>query len=490
MISFKPLIQLDREADLPIFLQLHNALVKLIKSGILKGGAKLPGTRGLAEQLTLHRKTVIAAYDELLSQGWTESIPSKGTFVSNKLPEIQPVGNATDGRHQANAGFNFDPQLNLHRHYPAKKQQLILDEGIPDVRIAPMTEILRHYRGIISRSYNAKHLAYGSFYGDESLRITLANYLQETRGIACTPENVMITRGSQMGMYLSSQLIHKSGGYSVVGNTNYIAANLTLEDAGAKLLFASVDDKGLVTADIEAFCKVYNVKSVFVTSHHHHPTTVTLSPERRVHLVELAREYGFAILEDDYDYDFHYQRSPLLPLASTDAGNHVVYMGAMCKIVAPAIRVGYLVGPKDFIEAAGHFRRIIDRQGDAIMERAIALMIEQGDLQRHIRKALKTYQERRDHFYQLLQTHLSPYLEFQLPEGGMAFWAILRKDLNWDKVAQRCLEKGLIIPDYVNYDPYNAGHNGIRMGFAALNKEEQTEVVLILKACLEKISAN
>lgn len=253
MISFKPLIQLDRDADLPIYLQLHNALVKLIKSGILKGGTKLPGTRSLAEQLTLHRKTVIAAYEELLSQGWTEATPSKGTFVSNKLPEIQPVGNATDGRHQANAGFGFDPRLTLHRHYPAKKQQLVLDEGIPDVRIAPMTEILRHYRGIISRSYNAKHLAYGSFYGDESLRITLANYLQETRGMACSLENVIITRGSQMGMYLSSQLIHKSGGYSVVGNTNYIAANLTLEDAGAKLLFAKVDENGLVTTDIEAF---------------------------------------------------------------------------------------------------------------------------------------------------------------------------------------------------------------------------------------------
>lgn len=489
MISFKPLIHLDREADLPIFLQLHNALVKLIKSGILKGGAKLPGTRSLANQLTLHRKTVIAAYDELLSQGWIESIPSKGTFISNKLPEIQPVGALSDGIHLASAGFAFDKRPSLHRHYPDKKNQLTIDEGIPDVRIAPMTQILRHYRSIVARGYNAKHLSYGSFYGDESLRNTLANYLQETRGIACAKENIMITRGSQMGMYLSSQLIHKSGGYSIVGDKNYIAANLTLQDAGAKLLYARVDEKGLSTSDIEAFCKKHKVKSVFLTSHHHHPTTVTLSPERRVHLVELARKYGFAILEDDYDYDFHYQRAPLLPLASTGAGNNVIYMGAICKIVAPAIRVGYLVGPKDFIESAGHFRRIIDRQGDTVLEKAISLMIEQGDLQRHIRKALKIYQARRDHFFELLQTHLSPYLDFQLPEGGMAIWVQLKNDLNWQEVAKTCDESGLTLPDYVNYDPHGIGHNGMRLGFAALNLEEQTKAILILKNCMDKVAS-
>jgi GntR family transcriptional regulator/MocR family aminotransferase len=490
MIAFKPLIYLDREAELPIFLQLHNAIVKLIKAGILQGGAKLPGTRSMAVELGLHRKTVIAAYDELLSQGWIASQPSKGTFISTSLPEVKPIGRSIENSDSTKAGFEFDLHAELHREYSVKPNLLTIDEGIPDVRIAPIVEILRHYRGIISRSYNAKLLSYGSFYGDDRLRATLANYLQETRGMACTSENIMITRGSQMAMYLTTQLIHKSGGYSIVGETNYVAANLTLKDSGANLLYVKVDENGIKTDDIRALCMQYAVKSVFVTSHHHHPTTVTLSPARRVELIELAKEFGFAILEDDYDYDFHYQRAPLLPLASTDIGNHVIYMGAFCKIVAPAIRVGYLVGPKDFILAAGHLRRIIDRQGDSIMERAMASMIEQGDLQRHIRKALKIYRLRRDHFFDLLNSHLSTFLEFSLPEGGMAFWVKLKPELDWKTIAQLCLENGLVLPSYQNYDPNNIGHNGIRMGFAALTFEEQTKAIRILKGCLEKISAN
>ena len=182
--------------------------------------------------------------------------------------------------------------------------------------------------------------------------------------------------------------------------------------------------------------------------------------------------YGFAILEDDYDYDFHYQRAPLLPLISIASNGNVIYMGALCKIVAPAIRIGYMVAPKDFIASAGHLRRIIDRQGDAIMERSIAQMIQQGDLQRHSRKALKLYHARRDHFCNLLSEHLSDHLSFKKPEGGMAVWVILRKELSWSAIAAFCLRKNLVIPNYQNYDSSKIGHNGIRMGFASLDLGE------------------
>lgn len=486
MIPFKHLITVDRGTEVPVYLQLHNALVGLIKSGTLKAGSRLPGTRNMAQQINLHRKTVIAAYDELLSQGWITSIASKGTYVSAKLPEIKPKGEGSGTEMEGKAGFAYDPLKHIHRPFPNIPQMLTLDEGIPDVRIAPMSEILRHQRSFISRAYNARHLNYGSVFGNEYLREVLANYLQETRGIQCAAENVLITRGSQMALYLSSQLIHRNGGISAVGDTNYIAANLTLQNAGAIIKKLRVDEKGLMSSELENLLAQESIGSVYVTPHHHHPTTVTLSPERRIHMVELAKKHGFAILEDDYDYDFHYQRAPLLPLASMDDSNHIIYMGALCKIVAPTVRVGYMVGPKDFIEAAGHFRRTIDRQGDTLLERAIGQMIEMGDLQRHSRKALKLYHERRDHFNHLLKQHLGEFFSYDLPEGGMAFWAKLDKALSWEKITHRCHELGLVIPDWKIYDHSNQGHNGIRMGFASLNFEEQEKVIAILKSAIEK----
>ncbi len=492
MLAFKNLIKLNRSGDLPVFLQISNGMTLLIKSGVLGKGVKLPGTRLLSESLEVHRKTVVAAYDELMSQGWIEVIPSKGTFVSNKLPIVDARKLTDEESRRANrekAGFPFYPRHDLKRAKEFVPNGLMLDEGVPDVRIAPVLEILRNHKSIVSRSYNKKYLSYGPVHGDTLLREVLAGYLQETRGMNITMKNILITRGSQMGMYLSAQMIIKPGDIAVVGQSNYITANLTLQDAGAVLQYVPVDEEGIDTNAIEAICQQRQIKAVFVTSHHHHPTTVTLSAERRLHLVQLAEKYNFAILEDDYDYDFHYQNAPLLPLASADRSGNVVYMGAICKIVAPAYRVGYMVASEDLIEETAHLRRIIDRQGDAILERAIAQMIQQGDFQRHSKKALKLYKERRDYFCNLLETELGEFVHFKKPEGGMAVWVGMDKALNWGKVAQECMKDGLKIPDWQLFDQQKGAHNHIRMGFASLNNEEQREVVRILGKAMKTVKA-
>ena len=491
MISFQNLIVFNRDNDLPVFLQISNGMANLIKTGILAKGLRLPGTRALSESLNVHRKTVVAAYEELTSQGWIEVIPSKGTFVSSNLPIVSPK-HLEDGQSweedRKRAGFDFYRKPGLKRADHPLPEPLTLDEGVPDVRIAPVQEILRTYKSIVSRGYNRKYLSYGSAFGDGLLREVLAGYLQETRGMNVTAANVLIVRGTQMSMYLASQLTLKPGDKAIVGNSNYIAANMTLEETGASLIRVPVDEQGIDTRAIEAACQKEAIKAVYVTSHHHHPTTVTLSAERRIHLVQLAEQYGFAILEDDYDYDFHYENAPLLPLASADHNRHVVYMGAFCKIVAPAYRIGYLVAAEDFVEEASYLRRIIDRQGDSVLERALAQMIQQGDFQRHSKKALKLYTERRDHFCELLRRELGEYLSFTPPEGGMAVWVALRPDVSWEVVTQHCLKHNLHIPDWKNYDQQGLKHNCIRMGFASLNFEEQTRVVEILKKAMDLAS--
>ena len=490
MISFKNLITINRSSELPVFIQISNSLAQLIKRGTLAQGYKLPGTRLLSENLGVHRKTIIAAYDELTCQGWIEVQPSKGTFVSSKLPIIEPQAITNNGMvvsPKGAAAFDYYSRPILKRADVKIDDILTIDEGIPDVRIAPFNEIIRHSKNILAREYNLKHLSYGSIYGDPMLRKVLADYLHETRGLNITEENVLITRGSQMGMFLATQFVVRKGDAVVVGETNYWTANLTLEDRGADLITVPVDRDGIVTEAIEDLCRKRSIKAIYVTPHHHHPTTVTLSAERRVHLVQLAEKYDFAILEDDYDYDFHYERSPLLPLASADT-DHVIYMGAICKIVAPAYRVGYMVASKDFIEEVGHFRRIVDRQGDPILERAIANMIKQGDFQRHSKKALKLYKERRDNFDELLKKLLGPYVSYEVPEGGMAFWVGLDTKYDWEFLRQECLKRHLKIPDASAYDPFDLKHNHNRIGFAGLNFDEQERALKILKAVIESYS--
>lgn len=471
---------------MPLYLQYCNQLIHLIKTGIISKDIKLPGSRKMAASLGLHRKTIIAAYDELNSQGWIIMFPSKGTYVSKKLPKIKKRSLTTGITNNDTilTGYSISSKPFLHRTVTENLQyDLSINDGIPDTRLTPVSEIARTYRSLITKNHNLKHLSYSSPYGNMILRETLVDYLNETRGLSISIDNVLITRGSQMGIYLASQILFDNSQTVVVGETNYIAADLTFKDAGAKLKRVPVDKEGIDTDAIEMLCKKEKIRAVYVTPHHHHPTTVTLSAARRIHLLKLASTYGFAVIEDDYDYDFHYNHSPILPLASGDTNGMVIYLGALCKILAPAIRVGYLVAPKNLIDEAAHIRRIIDRQGDNLLEMTMAQMIRQGDIQRHSNKALKTYKNRRDLFCAELQESLGDKLTFKKPEGGMAVWAALDKSLSWNRIREQAKIKRLYLENPLKYDPMQQGHNGIRMGFASLNEEEIKEAIKTLKSC-------
>ncbi|WP_024769282.1 MocR-like pyridoxine biosynthesis transcription factor PdxR [Aquimarina macrocephali] len=484
MFPFKNNIILVRNSNRNLYLQLCDQIIGFIKSGKLPPSTKLPGSRKLANDLNIHRKTVISAYEELISQGWVEAIPTKGTFVTSSLPVVNPknfVQPAPKNNRKEKSGFPFLTRPHLIRKTKNKINQkmLVVDDGCPDHRLAPIEEIAKIYRNITKKSYHEDLLTYGSTYGNLELRKALVTYLNQTRGLHITIDNILITRGSQMGIYLNGQLLLSAKNkIIVVGNTNYMTADNTFREAGAHIEQVPVDNQGLDTNAIEKLCKTKQISAVYATSHHHHPTTVTLSAERRMHLLQLAQYHNFAIIEDDYDYDFHYSNAPILPLASNDDHGNVIYIGGFTKIIAPSIRIGYLVAPKDFVDEAARLRRIIDRQGDALLEQTLAQMISTGDVQRHCNKVLKIYKTRRDLFCSLLKEKLDDYFDFEIPKGGMAIWIKLNKAYHWDTICAEAEKLDMELnPDWRRYDNDNSRHNGIRMGFASLNEEEIREVI-------------
>jgi len=203
MFPFKTSIQLDRKSHQPLYLQLANQLIQLIKSQTLAPKTKLPSSRVMAEQLQVHRKTIVACYEELLLQGWVESIPKKGTFVRSNLPLLQQQKlNDFDGVGSIlNTGFSFYAN-DILAEKSVKKQEgvLYINDGVSDARLTPIDEISRTYRRISSRKTAFNHLSYYSIYGNDTLREVLVDYLNSTRGLHITKENLLITRGSQMGI--------------------------------------------------------------------------------------------------------------------------------------------------------------------------------------------------------------------------------------------------------------------------------------------------
>jgi GntR family transcriptional regulator/MocR family aminotransferase len=426
----------------------------------------------------------------LLLQGWVESIPKKGTFVHHNLPVLQQqkLENCVAFEMKKNTGFSFYKNQILPKILLKNKDDFMyLNDGVSDGRLTPIDEIARTYRRICAKKNAFEHLSYGSTYGNNRLREVLVEYLNATRGLHITKENVLITRGSQMGIWLSSQLLLQKEDIIVVGNTNYESADSIFLNQKATLKRVLVDKNGIVTNEIENLCKRQQIKAVYVTSHHHHPTTVTLSAKRRIHLLNLAKQYNFAIIEDDYDYDFNYNHAPILPLASHDTNGNVIYIGSVCKTVAPVFRIGYLIASKEFVDEASKLRGFVDRQGDALLELTFADFIKSGDLDRHIRKVMKIYKQRRDLFCKLLKDELGGFFEFEIPKGGMAVWTKLHSNYSWATISEVARKYKLEIGDWQRYDNAKLKHNAIRIGFSANNEEEIYELINRLKKTIDEI---
>ena len=488
MIPFKSLLTVDKASATPVFVQLSDQFAQLIRAGTLPAGQRLPGTRLLADLLTINRQTVVAAYDEAMAQGWLESRPGSGTFVAGHLPEVRPQtlkGGNSNGITITSAitqpGYAFESLPFLARPVLTQSGELHLDDGFPDSRLAPLAELGRAYRSYFRWGNPQKHFGYGDTKGHPLLREQLSQYLNETRGLHTTPGNILITRGSIMGLHLASQVLLRSGDVVVTGETTWAGATMNFRKAGATVLTVPVDAHGIDVDALAALAETTPIRLVSVTPHHHYPTTVTLRPDRRVRLLQLAERYGFAILEDDYDYDFHYLSRPILPLASTDRNGMVIYIGSLTKSVAPAFRIGYVVAPTALIDELARLRRIIDRQGDTMLEFAVGQLFKTGDLKRHFRKALRTYHARRDHFCHLLTTELPDVVQFNKPDGGLAVWATFDPAIDMEQLADRAAQNGLYVANGLIHNPPGQVMNGTRLGFASSTEAELERCVAVLK---------
>ena len=486
-IPFKSVILLERGTATPVYLQIARQMINAIQRGVLNKGVKLPGTRSLAEILDVHRKTVVAAYNELDAQGWIEMLPNKGTFVTDKSPVLKagslPFNAENLVSYPKKTGFSFEQSMLLDRPVSVSGTGLEFTDGLPDVRLAPMDKLAKAYSSVLKRSNNRKYLNYAHVEGNTYFRDKLAIYLNNTRGLHITKENIITTRGIQMGIYLASMLLIRKGDLVIVGNLSYYTANMIFQQAGANIISVPVDDQGISVDAVRKLCLTKSIRMLYITPHHHYPTTVTLSAGRRVELLNLSVQYGFIILEDDHDYDFHYNSSPVLPLASADSAGMVVYVGSFCKALAPGLRCGYIVAPQNLISELGKFRRIIDRQSDLMMEQALAELLDEGEIQPHIKKAQKVYHHRRDLLSTLLTEHLSEYLAFTSPPGGLAIWTEWQKDINLMRISKACLKKDLLLPQTLLFQTGQL--SAMRLGFGNLNEQELSEAVGIMKEVLD-----
>jgi GntR family transcriptional regulator/MocR family aminotransferase len=471
-------VALDPEAREPLFQQIIRAITEDIRRGRLRPGTRLPGSRTLAEHLGVHRNTILAAFRELAAEGWIEG-GAHQTCVAEDLPTgLTPRRASTTG----GLGFDLGDPLPGPEYPSLRTGALDLAGGLPDPRLVPVEELGRAMR----RALHAKPspLPYGDAQGEPRLRAALATLLGEVRGLACSAEQVLVTGGSQMALDLIARSLVRPGDRVAVENPGYPPAWRTFAAAGATLVPLPVDEGGLSVEALEQALRDGPIRALYLTPHHQFPTTVTLTAPRRLRLQELARRHRMAVIEDDYDFEFHFEGRPVLPLASADPAGVVIYLGTLSKVLAPTLRLGFVVAPTPLIDALSARRLLVDHHGNRIMERAVAELIEDGLLQRHARKVRRIYAERREILLSLLERYLGDVLTLQPAAGGLSMWTHTAPRIDAAAWSARALAAGVLVMPGQRFDAKGRNLPRLRVGFSALDPKELREAVKRLKDAL------
>jgi GntR family transcriptional regulator/MocR family aminotransferase len=481
-VPYKSFIKIDRNSETAMYMQVTHQLINAIQRGYLPFGTKLPGTRAMSQMLGVHRNTVVSVYDELFAQGWVDSRPNKGTFVlgkneekPTKIADIKPYNLKN---YPESAGFSFKASNILDNPFEYSNCEYVFNDGVPDIRLTQIDQHSKIYSSILKRRAHHKILGHYNHDGSEFFKKNLSNYLNLSRGLAISKNNLLITRSTEMSIYIVSKLLLSEEDMVLVGALSYFSVNMIFQKAGVNIVSVPIDNEGIDVESVREICKKQKIRMLYLTPHHHYPTTVTLSAQRRMELLNLAHEYGFIILEDDYDYDFHYDKSPILPLASADTEGMVIYIGSFGKSLAPGFRTGFIVAPENLMIEMRKYLGIIDRQGDVLMEHVLGEMIAEGEIHRYLKKSLKIYQERRDYFASLLDEHLGDFISFEKPSGGLAIWTEWKIPVNLMQLSRDCSKKNLFIPKTLLYQ--NKNLTAMRLGYGSLTAEEMKNSIEIL----------
>lgn len=401
-------IVLDQSSRQSLQGQIFDQLRQLILCGKLKPGALLPASRVLAEQLGISRNTVLLVYDRLIAEGYLHSRKAIGTFVNSELPENSFTTNRriampdlASPEPVRRAAVPFIEYLPIEKNHPIPDFDFFPDRLDPD---SFPRKAWSRYIAKVSTASNTRFNQYCDPGGLSDLREVITEHLGMTRGISISPEQIIVTAGSQEGLNLAARLLIKSGTLVATENPCYQGAAVLFKSYYARLLPIPVDENGL---DIEQLPES-GVTLLYVTPSHQYPLGFTLSTERRIKLLEWARRCGAYIIEDDYDSDFQYRGSPLTALMGLDNYGCVMYLGTFSKSMGAGLRLGYLVVPKTLVQAARSIKALLN-SGHAWLDQAtMAEFIRDGAYINHLRRMRQLYSRRRDCLVEALQQHFGP----------------------------------------------------------------------------------
>lgn len=388
--------------------QLYRALKSAIVEGRLEAGQRLPATRAFAQELGLSRNTVVQAVDQLVAEGYATGRVGSGTYVADVVPHAAIGDDSGTGgpaprlsaaaqrlaRVAAPGRTSFNPWPEL---LPCDFRY-----GEPSFAELPLDAWSRLVARRLRRM-SARRLSYQAPGGAPELREALSGYLARARGVACAPDDIVVTHGSQQALDLVARVLVDPGDRVVVEDPSYSGLSLCLNAAGADIVAIPVDEDGLRVQDLDP-CS--DVRLACVTPSHQFPTGAVLSLPRRLALLDWAARRDAWVLEDDYDGEFRYDGRPIESLQSLDRRRRVIYTGTASKLLFPSLRIGWLAAPSALSPHLRDAKAMADTGTSTLEQFVLADFLAEGHLERYVRRARAKMALRRAALLEAVSEHL------------------------------------------------------------------------------------
>jgi GntR family transcriptional regulator/MocR family aminotransferase len=435
--------------------QLYEQLRDAIAVGRLRPGDQLLPSRQLAGQLGVSRHTVTTAYGRLAAEGYVDGHAGGGSIVAATSPAPLPGAEAPAGLRPSPRFADWSPYY--LRAEPGCRFDLRV--GLPDPALFPIDVWRRRVAAAIAADRRPQ---YGNPAGRIGLRQAIARWISRSRSVIADEDSIVITSGAQHAVDLVARVLLEPGDCAVVEEPCYVPAARLLGSLGADVVGVPVDDQGLIVDLLPPSARI-----VYVTPSHQFPLGVTMSMQRRRALLHWAQRHDAAIIEDDYDSEFRYVDRPLEPLQRIDENGRVVYVGSFSKTLSPSVRLGFAVVPKTLVTPIAALRQLIDWHPPSATQRALAGFIDDGLLDRHLRRSRQVYHQRREIITAALSGPLAADLTPLAARAGLHITAVLRDGPDEDAVLRAAAGGGIATTGLRRHYQTGTGRQGLVIGFGA-----------------------
>ncbi len=466
--------------------QIQQIVASAILAGRLKAGEKLPSSRKLAKHLGISRITVTLAYNELVADDYITAADRSGYYVSETAPTVplppvrgEMVRDTVDWSKAVQRDFTGGKRV--EKNYEWRSYPYPFVYGQPDPRLFNQASWrLCALQALGKKEFDSLTSDYAERDDPELINFIVRHSLPR-RGILARPEQVLVTVGAQNALWMAAQIMLNRDRTAVYENPGYHGLRETLRYNGCKRVPVQIDENGLPPERLP-----HDFDVLFTTPSHQCPTTVTLPMERRHALLRMARERDFLIVEDDYEFEMSFIKSPSPALKSLDEEGRVIYVGSFSKSLFPGLRLGYLVGSEPFIRQARALRSAVLRHPPGHVQRTTAYFLGLGHYDAMIKRMRTVFHKRREVMDAAL-ADCGLKVAGSASFGGSSFWVEAPEHIDTEILARTLEKKGVLIEaGSPFFEGTDCPRNYFRLAYSSIDARKIPEGIRLIREALEE----